>query len=157
MLNKDLKARLRSGGWRPIAEAPKDGTFVLLSGGNTGESDYDKLGAKTGRPVVGRYFIDGNDPDSIEYDEYWAFCLWDGKWRQRYTNPTHFKHITLPNQPDPDVLELIEYTEKLEEENRLWMKYAPYIQSHPEMIDEKDIEWAEQKAIELGLVTEKLE
>lgn len=71
----------------PIEDAPKDGTWVLLFGGETTEEDYLKEGVLKTRPVVAFF-----NKDCMG----WSFCYWDGAWREGYENPTHY--TPLPKQ-----------------------------------------------------------
>ncbi len=64
--------------WQPIDTAPKDGTWVLLTGGHAAEP--------TGPCVVG--FWDRDD---------WAYAHWDGSWYSIYEAPTHW--MPLPEPP----------------------------------------------------------
>ena len=82
--------------WQPIETSPKDGTWVLLYGGETTEDDYCDAGVFKSRPVVGKY--------SEEYDDIleasigsWDICYWDGDWRTGYAKPTHW--MPLPAAP----------------------------------------------------------
>jgi hypothetical protein len=53
--------------------APRDGTWILLFGGQTSEDDNVNIN----RPVTA--FWDG---------EYWRYTFWDGEWRDAYNHPT---------------------------------------------------------------------
>lgn len=66
--------------WEPIETAPKDGTWVLLSGGKTTEYDYSNGHVRFDRPVTA-FWSEENG---------WAFCYWDGMWREAYKDPTHW-------------------------------------------------------------------
>jgi len=81
--------------WMTIDSAPKDGTWILLCGGRTTEDDYADVGVDVSRPVVGFY-----DPPAFEGDAEWAFCFWDGAWREGYESPTHW--MPLPPAPEED-------------------------------------------------------
>jgi hypothetical protein len=70
--------------WQPIDTAPKDGSWVLLRGGHTTEDDYSREGVRVDRPVTA--FWD-------EARKSWAFCYWDGAWRENYENPTHWRSL----------------------------------------------------------------
>lgn len=73
--------------WQPIATAPKDRTWILLTGGVVCEQWY---GTET-KPaaVVGTW----------EEDE-WYFADWDGALRSAYEKPSHWMPLpTPPNAP----------------------------------------------------------
>lgn len=84
--------------WQPIDTAPRDGTWILLCGGETSEDDYLSVGVPISRPVVGRFIWDedfnGIYPDKF-YDT-WDICYWDGEWRTQYENPTHWMPLPPP-------------------------------------------------------------
>jgi hypothetical protein len=72
--------------WRSIASAPKDGTWILLTGGETTEDDYMDTGVYRRRPV-----------SAFWNDNRWSFAFWDGDWRDDYSLPTHW--MPLPELP----------------------------------------------------------
>lgn len=61
--------------WQPIETAPKDGTFVILKGGEHDEG--------YGAPCVVAFW-DGR---------FWVYAYWDTNWRSSYRNPTHWMPI----------------------------------------------------------------
>ena len=68
--------------WQPISTAPKDGTWILLAGGETDEDDdFADSNVQKSRPVTA--FWD-------ESYDVWQFCYWDMNWRSGYKNPTHW-------------------------------------------------------------------
>ncbi len=74
--------------WQPIDTAPKDGTWVLLCGGNTNEYDFDdEMLPCHSRPVVAHW--NGSD---------WAYGYWDGAWRSCYEKPTHWMPTPEPHK-----------------------------------------------------------
>lgn len=87
-------------GWRPIESAPRDGTWIILCGGETTEDNYSNEDVSKGRPVIA--FYGGNDYAGNEI-EYWSFCYWDGEWRTEYINPTGWMPISfLPPPPEKE-------------------------------------------------------
>lgn len=75
--------------WRPISTAPKDGTWVLLTGGRDG--GYDNI---VGPCVVAFW-------DTSQLDDGWAYCYWDGGWGSAYENPSHW--MPIPEPPGGDI------------------------------------------------------
>ena len=77
--------------WQPIETAPKDGTRVLLFGGEQ-EVWKSQRDSKAGPMVVGW-------ADGTEYGEQaWRFCTYDSGFYGRLdTQPTHW--MPLPEPP----------------------------------------------------------
>lgn len=77
-------------GWQPIETAPKDGTWVLLAGG---ECDGDEGDAQ--RIVTGQYtdYLNGR-----KTEWHWQFCWYDGGYYGNYEDPTHW--MPLPEPPN---------------------------------------------------------
>ena len=65
--------------WLPIETAPKDGTWVLLSGGDIGEN---------GRPMVVGQFED--------FHKIWIYLTDDDGFVWQYRNPTHWQPLPAP-------------------------------------------------------------
>ncbi|MFA7333370.1 MAG: DUF551 domain-containing protein [Kiritimatiellia bacterium] len=87
-----------NGGWSPIESAPRDGTFILLCGGETTEDDYSNEGVQKNRPVVAKFTPETHfDFDTEQEQEMWDMCYWDGAWRTAYIKPTHW--MPLPAAP----------------------------------------------------------
>lgn len=84
--------------WQPIVTAPKDGSFVLLCGGDTEEDFYcyDSPPSDGKRHVVAKW---ANAEDESSYCRYsgWVYGFWDGMWFSSYENPTHW--MSLPEPP----------------------------------------------------------
>jgi hypothetical protein len=78
--------------WRPIETAPKDGSWVLLQGGNI---DYEWDGDTKPPVVVGQY-IGG----AAHHDEQrWQYAWYDSGYYGEYEGPTHW--MPLPQPPTP--------------------------------------------------------
>lgn len=74
--------------WQPISTAPKDGSWILLCGGETTEDDWDPQDDVRKRRPVSAFWL--------AEKMHWAFCYWDGAWREGYLNPTHWCALELP-------------------------------------------------------------
>lgn len=76
---------------QPIETAPKDGTWVILFGGNTNEAacyDHDEGHEDYRRPVIGRWHEQYHGTDAG-----WFFGRYDGGWYCEYSNPTHWAPV----------------------------------------------------------------
>lgn len=69
--------------WQQIKTAPKDGTWILVTGGRP--ESYSWYGDTPVPPAVVAMW------DKV--DEAWGFCDWDGALRSFYDNPTHWMPI----------------------------------------------------------------
>ncbi len=78
--------------WLPIDTAPKDGTWILVSGGETDDEEEAR-----GVAVASwtREF-NGSVDDRCSR---WQFAKYDGGYYGEYINPTHW--MPLPAAPDP--------------------------------------------------------
>lgn len=70
--------------WQPIATAPKDGTWVLLTGG---EISYGWDSDDQPRVVIGQF----------AGEEGWHFAWYDSGFYGEYISPTHW--MPLPEPP----------------------------------------------------------
>ena len=86
--------------WQPIDTAPKDGTWILVWGGETDEyGEWDKHEEVfMNRPVVAHWRL----PDKWESEEgYWQFANYDGGYFGDFSKdhePTHWH--PLPPLPE---------------------------------------------------------
>ena len=76
--------------WQPIETAPKDGNYVLLTGGEHDHNHWYGAGPEPSM-VVGRWTPNYGAPG-------WMFANWDGDFRTEYLNPTHW--MPLPEKPE---------------------------------------------------------
>jgi hypothetical protein len=76
--------------WQPIETAPKDGTWVLLSGGGI---DYGWGGGTIPTAVVGQYtdYLNGGTKKP-----HWQFAWYDGGYYGEYLEPTHWMPLPAP-------------------------------------------------------------
>ena len=79
-----LLAAAREDGWQPIETAPKDGTWVLLAGGDI---DYGWDDPSKPASVVGQWTADS---------ECWQFAWYDGGFYGEYETPTHWRPLPAP-------------------------------------------------------------
>lgn len=79
--------------WRPIDTAPKDGTWVLLRGGDPLCGDWTAMPDKEIQEVMGQPLVCGFWLEPKWGNPYWAYCYWDLGWRSEYANPTHWRPI----------------------------------------------------------------
>ena len=78
--------------WQPIETAPRDGTWVMLTGGSCIEYRWD--GDNEPTCVAGQWtaYLNGR-----EVQGHWQFAWYDGGYYGRYDNPTHW--MPLPEPP----------------------------------------------------------
>jgi hypothetical protein len=76
---------LKKDKWQPIETAPKNGTWIILTGGDAEFDDYKREVQNTV----------GFPPASVAFwhEDYWTLCYWDGEWRTEYGSPTHWKPL----------------------------------------------------------------
>ena len=74
--------------WKPIETAPKDGTWILITGGTTKDESEDRSIA------VAQYtdYLNGRKCDRW----HWQFAWYDGGYYGWYENPTHWMHLPEP-------------------------------------------------------------
>ena len=78
--------------WQPIETAPKDGTYILLAGGEPDPIFSDGWDA----PMVSARW-DTLDSGYNPSDTGWRFCSFDSGIYGSYSNPTHWR--PLPDLP----------------------------------------------------------
>lgn len=76
--------------WRPISEAPMDGSWIIVCGGNPDEEYW--YVTKDIQPMVVAKWVDS------PHKKGWFFAYWDGDLRSEYENPTHW--MPLPEPPE---------------------------------------------------------
>lgn len=79
--------------WQPIETAPKDGAWVLLSGGKI---TYHWDGDTPPCMVVGQFTHELNG--RILTEGHWQFAWYDGGYFGIYEGPTHW--MPLPDPPE---------------------------------------------------------
>lgn len=77
--------------WQPIDSAPKDGTWILLSGGEIN----DDWNAPADPPVVCGQWTNWLNGDTIPEGR-WQFAWYDGGFYGEYQNPTHWMPAPKP-------------------------------------------------------------
>lgn len=88
--------------WQPIETAPKDGTVILLCGGEDDplHTDAHRNEALHRRPVTGWWglIVEWADEWSADQDQFmWRYCSYDSGIYGEYKNPTHW--MPLPKPP----------------------------------------------------------
>jgi hypothetical protein len=85
--------------WQPIETAPRDGTWVLITGGDVSEMfrEQDPYGFYGG-PVVVAFF---DSPLSLG-EGGWSYAFWDSAWRSSFDAPTHWMPLPAPPVTTPD-------------------------------------------------------
>jgi hypothetical protein len=73
--------------WQPIETAPRDGTWVLLAGG---ECESNEESDNRGRVVTARWTTEFNDFGR------WEFAYYDSIFYLEYENPTHWQPLPSP-------------------------------------------------------------
>jgi hypothetical protein len=76
--------------WQPIETAPKDGSWVLLSGG---EIEYRWDGDSQPPAVVAQWSTTLNLETVAGH---WQFAWYDGGYYGEYVNPTHWMSLPPP-------------------------------------------------------------
>lgn len=76
--------------WQPIDTAPKDGSWILLKGG---EIDYGWEGYDQPPCVVGQYT---NKKNGSIVRGHWQYAWYDGGYYGEYENPTHWMELPKP-------------------------------------------------------------
>jgi hypothetical protein len=74
--------------WQPIETAPKDGTWILLCGG---EIRYEWDGLSQPNAVVGQFA-----PKGEVMAGRWQFAYYDSGFHGQYENPTHWMPLPAP-------------------------------------------------------------
>lgn len=84
------RLRAEASGWQPIETAPKDGSWVLLSGGRQSDPTWYDQGDVTWPSAAVCRWCD-------EFESWKMGVVWDGDLRSNYDDPTHW--IPLPAPP----------------------------------------------------------
>jgi Lar family restriction alleviation protein len=82
--------------WQPIETAPRDGTWVLLAGG---ECEYNEESDNRGRVVTAQwtteYRSNAGDRPIADFGR-WEFAYYDSGVYWEYENPTHLQPLPSP-------------------------------------------------------------
>jgi len=73
--------------WQPIETAPKDGTWIIVFGGITGDDEEDRSFA------VAQW---SNLLNGGTTDPRWMFAWYDGGYYGQYYDPTHWMPLPPP-------------------------------------------------------------
>lgn len=87
---QEAAPRAAEADWQPIESAPKDGAWVLLTGGGVG---YGWDGGPVPEVVAGQYTNELNG-GTTEY--HWQFAWYDGGYYGVYESPTHWRPLPAP-------------------------------------------------------------
>ena len=79
------------GAWSPIATAPRDGTWVMLSGGRCDDDEGDN----NGRTVTAQWTNYLNCRTAPECGR-WQFAWYAGGYYGTYDDPTHWMPMPAP-------------------------------------------------------------
>ena len=77
--------------WLPIATAPRNGSWLLLAGGNCASDE----GIDNGRFVTAQWTNYLNGETNIKLER-WQFAWYDGGYYGEYINPTHWMPLPAP-------------------------------------------------------------
>jgi hypothetical protein len=87
--------------WRPIETAPRDGTWVLLAGG---ECESNEESDSRGRVVTGQWTTEyRSNAGDRRIDDFgrWEFAYYDSGFYGEYENPTHWQPLPQPPPQHP--------------------------------------------------------
>jgi hypothetical protein len=95
-------ARLITNIWQPIETAPRDGTWVLLAGG---ECEFNEESDNRGRVVTAQWTTEyRSKAGDRRIDDFgrWEFAYYDSGFYGEYENPTFWQPLpSPPNTPNP--------------------------------------------------------
>jgi len=96
IMDKAIVAWNQRNTWQPIETAPRDGTWVLLAGG---ECEFNEESDSKGRAVTARWTTEFSCRDTSGR---WQFAYYDSGVYGEYENPTHWQPLPSPPiTPDP--------------------------------------------------------